>query len=106
MVTFFDVRSNEIAGTLDTAMLPRNLKRLHIYSNEFSGTIDWEALPPNLAYLGLSNNGFEGNVNLNVLPSSLEILWLEKNNFISKFYQESREKLWIFMENHMCYCCC
>ena len=55
-IVYFD-----IAGTIETKMLPRMLTTLEVQTNRLSGTFDCSSLPPSMQVINVHHNEFEAD---------------------------------------------
>ena len=78
----FDLCGNRFHGEVDFGDLPRSLQFLNLSENNFSGTVDFGALPSELSELRIWRNNFSGSADLTNLPGDLEFANLSENNFM------------------------
>jgi len=80
----FNVSSNSLDGTVDTAGFPRRLWTIDISENNLSGCFDLTVLPPRLRNLNVSENMFCGTADFSRLPEAIWRLNLSKNKFTGR----------------------
>ena len=73
--------SLHLSGTLNTAGLPRTLRRLSCVENELRGGLNTLALPKFCISVEVGSNRLEGSVCLETLPETLIILRAAKDAF-------------------------
>ena len=80
-VKFFNMRSSNLTGTLETSRLPQTLRTFEIQGNAFCGTVDFTSLPIIMSIFLISRNSFTGSADLRSLPRSLDELGIDDNAF-------------------------
>ena len=79
-VTYFNIQSQKLQGSLIMRILPKHMKELYLTSNYLRGEINLAHLPENIKDVYLGDNFFTGSLKLQDLPVSVEYLILRQNN--------------------------
>lgn len=72
---------NALTGRLDFTDLPPTLHRLDVSQNRFVGELNLTKLPPELTELNIAHNAFTGVLELGSLPRQLTALYANNNGF-------------------------